>query len=157
MNSRRQFCSDACHAALLAGALGPLAACGGGGGGSSSPTTPSNSAAALPRITAALSGSTATINIDSSSPLATVGRAALVQAGSTQLLVARTGTSTFSALTAICTHEACTVTGFEGSRYVCPCHGSAFDLAGRVLAGPAPSPLRAFATSFSGAALVVSL
>jgi Rieske Fe-S protein len=154
MNSRRQFCADACHAAILAGAFGPLAACG--GGGSSSPN-PTNSAAALPRITGTLAGNTVTITIDSASPLATVGRAVLVQAGSTQLLVARTGPTAFSALTAICTHEACTVTGFEDSRYVCPCHGSTYDTSGRVLVGPAPSPLRAFATSFSGAVLVVSL
>lgn len=153
MNSRRQFCADACHAALFAGALGPLSACG--GGGSSSPN--SANAAPLPRITAAQAGNTVTINIDPSSPLATVGGAALAQAGSTHLLVARTGATTFSALTAICTHEACEVTGFQDSRFVCPCHGSTYDTSGRVLVGPAPAPLRAFATSFSGNVLLVSL
>lgn len=153
MNSRRQFCADVCHAALLASTFGPLSACG--GSGSSSPD--STSAAPLPRITATQVGNTVTINIDSSSPLAAVGGAALVQAGSTQLLVARTGATTFSALTAICTHQACEVTGFQNSRYVCPCHGSTYDTSGRVLMGPAPSPLRAFATSFSGNVLLVSL
>jgi len=104
-----------------------------------------------------VSGNTVTLNIDASSPLATVGRAALVQAGSTQLLVARTADASFTALTAICTHEACAITGFENSRYVCPCHGSTYDTSGRVLVGPAPSSLRSFATSFSGGVLVVTL
>ena len=153
MNSRRQFCTDACHVALLTGAFGSLAACG--GGGSSSPN--SASAALLPLIAATLAGNTVTINIDSASPLATVGRAALVRAGSTQLLVARTGATAFSALTAICTHQACEITGFQDARYVCPCHGSTYDTSGHVLVGPAPSALRAFATSFSGTVLVVSL
>jgi hypothetical protein len=43
-------------------------------------------------------------------------------------LVARTGTDTFTALTAICTHQQCTVTGFADNRYVCPCHGSQYDV-----------------------------
>ena len=156
MNSRRQFCAEACHAAILASTLGPLAACGGGGGSSTSPsgTIPGP---ALNRLTATQSGNQVTLNIDASSPLANVGGAALVTAGSTQLLIARTGTDTFSALTAICTHEACSITGFADSRYVCPCHGSTFDTTGRVLVGPAASPLRSFATSFSGSMLVVTL
>ncbi len=161
MNSRRQFCADACHAAILAGALGPLAACGSAGSGSSggSPTSPSTpgTGTALGRITATLSGNTVTLTIDSSSPLSPVGGAALVQAGSTQLLVARTAASAFSALTAICTHEACTITGFSDSKYVCPCHGSTFDTAGRVISGPAASSLRMFTASLSGNVLTINL
>lgn len=159
MHTRRQFCADACHAALVGGALGPLAGCGGGGGGSSSPSSPSGStpAPALARLTATRSGNLATLTIDASSPLAAVGGAGLVQAGASQLLVSRTGASTFTALTAICTHEACTIDGFANARFVCPCHGSSFDTGGRVVTGPAVTALRTFPASLSGSVLTVTL
>lgn len=44
------------------------------------------------------------------------------------------------AISAICTHLGCTVGRVEWG-YQCPCHGSRFDAAGRVLRGPAPTPL----------------
>jgi cytochrome b6-f complex iron-sulfur subunit len=44
------------------------------------------------------------------------------------------------AMSAICTHLGCTVGRVEWG-YQCPCHGSRFDAAGRVLRGPAPKPL----------------
>jgi thiosulfate dehydrogenase [quinone] large subunit len=49
----------------------------------------------------------------------------------------------FTARSAICTHQGCTV-GFSQPdlTFVCPCHGSVYDArSGRVLQGPAPSPL----------------
>ncbi|HEU0265235.1 MAG TPA: Rieske (2Fe-2S) protein [Geobacterales bacterium] len=47
----------------------------------------------------------------------------------------------FTALSLICTHLGCTVS-VRPEGLICPCHGSRFDLAGRVLAGPATRPLR---------------
>jgi Rieske Fe-S protein len=44
------------------------------------------------------------------------------------------------ALTAICTHELCTVNVGQ-SELPCPCHGSIYDLQGNVIRGPAPQPL----------------
>lgn len=44
------------------------------------------------------------------------------------------------AISAVCTHLGCTVGKVEWG-YRCPCHGSRFDSAGRVLRGPAPKPL----------------
>jgi Rieske Fe-S protein len=49
----------------------------------------------------------------------------------------------FSVLSPICTHRGCTV-DVQGTRLVCPCHGSTFDRTGAVLEGPADSPLRRF-------------
>ena len=63
----------------------------------------------------------------------------------------------FVALTAVCTHEACTVSGFQSSRYVCPCHGSQYSTTGAVLQGPATRSLQQFATRISGTVLTISL
>ena len=46
----------------------------------------------------------------------------------------------YLALSSECTHLKCTVE-VQGARIVCPCHGSTFDRAGEVLAGPAERPL----------------
>jgi cytochrome b6-f complex iron-sulfur subunit len=62
-------------------------------------------------------------------------------------LVSRTAQDTFTALTSTCTHEACTITGFDGSAYICPCHGSRFNTTGRVLNGPATTSLRSLRRS----------
>ncbi len=44
------------------------------------------------------------------------------------------------AVSALCTHLGCVLKRTE-SEFQCPCHGSRFDDTGRVLSGPAPSPL----------------
>ena len=48
----------------------------------------------------------------------------------------------FIALSRTCTHLGCSVPWDNTQqKFVCPCHGSTFDLAGRVLTAPAPRPL----------------
>jgi cytochrome b6-f complex iron-sulfur subunit len=139
VQSRREFCQHACSAASLA-ALGVLLpGCGG-----SSPTAPTGGGG-VPSL--------AVVN----STLNTVGNAALVQASGRQFLVARTAQDTFVALTAICTHENCTITGFSGGIYVCPCHGSRYNTAGAVQSGPAPRNLAQFASAFANGVLTVSV
>jgi ubiquinol-cytochrome c reductase iron-sulfur subunit len=43
----------------------------------------------------------------------------------------------------VCTHLGCIPTGKEGefNGWFCPCHGSTYDVAGRIRSGPAPSNL----------------
>ena len=148
--SRRRFCVQACHAAscLAVGSL--VQACGGGG------TGPSN-VAQLSTVTGTVSGRTVAIQIDAGSPLAAVGGAASVRSSGGGFLVARTGPESFTALTSTCTHEACTITGFDNSIYVCPCHGSRFTTGGGVVNGPAGAPLRTFATQFSDNVLTIAI
>ena len=55
---------------------------------------------------------------------------------------------TFVALSPICTHLGCTVE-IEGARLVCPCHGSTYDRAGKVLRGPAERALARYPTRLS--------
>lgn len=65
------------------------------------------------------------------------------------------------AMSAVCTHLGCVIqqgTGPDGAPgFFCPCHGSAFDLAGRVTSGPAPRPLDRLALSLERGRLVVDV
>ena len=149
-SSRRAFCVQACQAASCL-ALGSLVqACGGGG------TGPSN-VPQLSIVNGSVSGSAVVVQIDSASPLATLGGAAQVRSSGGVFLVSRTGQETFTALTSTCTHDTCTITGFDSSNYVCPCHGSRFTTSGRVVNGPANAPLRSFVTQFSNNVLTIAL
>jgi nitrite reductase/ring-hydroxylating ferredoxin subunit len=152
LSTRREFCSGACRVATLAGLAAFIPGCGGGG----SPTGPSGNVSALTVVNATVSGGAATVTIDAGSPLAAVGGAALVQSSSGNFLVARTAQDTFAAFTAICTHQTCTITGFQNGLFVCPCHGSEFNTSGARVSGPAPRPLRQFTTSFANNVLTIS-
>ena len=49
---------------------------------------------------------------------------------------------TVRAFRAVCTHEGCPL-GWNAQQHLirCPCHGGAYDTAGRVVSGPPPAPL----------------
>jgi len=55
----------------------------------------------------------------------------------------------FYAISAVCTHVGCNVSREDGRGFACPCHGSVFDEAGRVLNGPAAWPLPRYLLSLS--------
>ncbi|MDR6564000.1 MULTISPECIES: Rieske (2Fe-2S) protein [unclassified Arcicella] len=88
-----------------------------------------------------------TIDLSSASfaDLKTNGKAIV----SGDVIVARTKTGTYIAVAKACTHEGTTIS-FEpdNNRFNCPNHGSNFDLTGKVLNGPAVSPLTQFAAVF---------
>ncbi len=149
---RRAFCVHACHVAALAPLAALMQGCDGG-----NPAGPSGNAPLLPVVTTNASGGVIALIIDASSPLASPGGAALVRASGNEILVSRTGESSVTAVTAVCTHEACTITGFEGQRYVCPCHGSRYTTEGAVVNGPATRALRPFTASLAGNTLTITL
>jgi len=63
----------------------------------------------------------------------------------------------YKAFSAVCTHQACTVTGVSGGVITCPCHGSAFDMAtGAVKQGPATKPLPAKSVSVGADGITVT-
>jgi Rieske Fe-S protein len=128
-----------------------------GCGGSPSSPTGGSTLPALPTINSSIVASTITLTIDAASPLNTVGNAALVNASGRSFLVARTAQNAFTALTAVCTHEACTVSNYQNQVYECPCHGSQYNTSGGVTKGPAPRSLSSFATNFSGTVLTISV
>jgi cytochrome b6-f complex iron-sulfur subunit len=147
---RREFCVHACQVVSIAAVAPIVQSCG------KNPSSPSGtSAPALATLTGTASGGAVTVALDAASPLASVGGAALVQSAAGSFLVSRTAQEAFTALTATCTHEGCTVTGFQNSRYVCPCHGSQFSTSGAVLQGPASRALQSFATTFTNGLLTI--
>ncbi len=160
--SRREFCAGACQVASGAALTALVSACGGGGTSPTSPTPGPGGGSSSPGVSqlTSLNGSVVGGGVQvqaTSGPLAAVGGAARVQSTAGSFLVTRTGQDSFTAVTAICTHEACTITGLSGSTYVCPCHGSRFTSGGQVLNGPATVSLQAFATSFSGGMLTIAV
>lgn len=59
-----------------------------------------------------------------------------------QRIAAGNSAAAFHALSAICTHKGCPVAwNAAAKQFACPCHGGKFDMAGRNIAGPPPSPL----------------
>jgi nitrite reductase/ring-hydroxylating ferredoxin subunit len=144
-HTRREFCASACRGASLL-AAGVLWGCGG------NPNSPSGGTP-LSTVSGSVSGRAVSVSIDSASPLAASGSAAMLQSSLGTFLIARTGQETFNVLTAVCTHEACTITGFSGSQFVCPCHGSEFTTSGAVARGPAARSLQSFPSQFANGVL----
>lgn len=153
LQTRREFCTHAFQSASLLALGGVLASILEG----CSSDDPVSSAPDLPRIQATAASGRITLTIDSTSPLTTVGNAALVQYTGGSVLVARTAQNAFSALTSICTHQSCTITGYSNSVYTCPCHGSQFGVGGNVVRGPAAASLRSFQTQFANDQLTITL
>jgi cytochrome b6-f complex iron-sulfur subunit len=151
--SRRRFCAGACQAVSGATLATVFAGCG---GGADSPTSPSSRAVALAVVPGHFVGSRVEVEI-SGTALAAAGGAVLVQSMAGVFLLARTDETSYSAIDAICSHESCTVTGGDGTAYVCPCHGSRYDRNGRVLQGPATAALRRFATTFASGVVTIAL
>jgi Rieske Fe-S protein len=144
--SRRGFVTRATWSALGAA----LAACGGGGGGETIAGT-----VEPPVAGAAFNGNVLTVPLSGAPDLAAANGFHVFSSpiGGVQpnVIVINLGGGLFRAFTSICTHEQCTVSDFSGGRINCPCHGSQFDTTGRNVVGPAPSPLREFATRLDAA------
>ena len=92
---------------------------------------------------AAPQGAELTLKLSDHPELSKIGGAEIIKNGDESIIVARTGADEFVALSAICTHRGCLVK-YDGKQFICPCHDSRFGLDGRVLKGPARTPLQAF-------------
>lgn len=156
--TRREFCVHVCQAASLLAVTG-IAGCGG-----SSPTSPSGSsgssgspASRLATVAGAVSGRVISVAVGGTSPLAANGSVALVEASLGSFLVARLTETSFNVLTAVCTHEACTVSEVSSGRFVCPCHGSQFTTSGAVAMGPATRSLTPFLSQFANGTLTFTV
>jgi cytochrome b6-f complex iron-sulfur subunit len=148
--TRRAFCLHSCQTLSLAAIASAITGCGG------SPTSASTSLPALRTVNGSVSGGVVSLSIDSASPLASTGTAALVATSSGNFLVSRAGDA-FTALTAVCTHEGCVVSNFQSGTYECPCHGSQYSTSGSVIKGPATRSLSQFTTRFANNVLTITL
>ena len=106
------------------------------------------------------SGTYAPTNVNFTLDLTAAANVALSQAGGSviqdQVIVIRTGSTSYVALSTICTHQGCTLSYTPSiQNMVCPCHGGAFDLNGNVVSGPPPTALTKYTTSLSGHMLTV--
>lgn len=72
-----------------------------------------------------------------------------------QLVVTRPRADEVHVLSAVCTHQGCTVDAVANGTVSCPCHGSAFSLTGEVTSGPATKPLPAQQFAVVNAAVTV--
>jgi Rieske Fe-S protein len=68
----------------------------------------------------------------------------------------RIGESEFVALYMECTHQGCELHAHDGS-LTCPCHGSEFDIHGKVTNPPAEDPLRQFTVTLDQENIYISL
>jgi len=72
------------------------------------------------------------------------------------IIVARTTSGTYVALSMVCTHAGSTVYyDAGGNRLHCPNHGSNFATDGTVINGPASNPLATYHTTLAGSSLRV--
>lgn len=75
-------------------------------------------------------------------PIEQFGPATVTAVVQGQFYLARRADGSVLALSRTCTHLGCSVPWDEEKKqFICPCHGSTFDLNGDVLSPPAPRPL----------------
>lgn len=103
---------------------------------------------------------TAPTNVDFTLDLTAPTNAALKTNGgylySDGIIVARTVSGTYVAVSQLCTHAGGTVQYVSsGNSFYCPNHGSSFATNGSVINGPATSSLTAYHTSLTGSSLRV--
>lgn len=74
------------------------------------------------------------------------------------LIVVRTGDTTASALSAICTHAGCPVAYRTAEKdFRCGCHGSMFSVTGMVTMGPAGKALKQYQVSVAADRIIVTI
>jgi cytochrome b6-f complex iron-sulfur subunit len=99
-------------------------------------------------------GSTIKIDLQVQTNLNTSGRWLLINEAKT--LVANINGS-FVAMSSVCTHSGCADSwSFANNRFTCTCHNSIFDATGKVLQGPASSPLPLYTATVNGGILTIS-
>jgi cytochrome b6-f complex iron-sulfur subunit len=90
--------------------------------------------------------------------LANVNGSVVVTATTGKLVVVRTSATAVAVLSAICTHQGCTVNFVSTTQHLfCPCHGAEFTLTGAVAKSPATVPLKVYTATLSGSIITIKL
>jgi len=132
---RRKFVSMG----ALAAAAAALAACGGLGSSITAPTS-----VAL------------TLKVSDYAALASIGGVALVSASGSPIVVVRTSSAAFIALSRICPHQGGTIDPASGG-FLCPTHGARFNLNGTWTGGQRTSSMRSYPTTYDAVAGTVTV
>ena len=73
------------------------------------------------------------------------------------IIIFRTGDTSYMAVSKVCTHSNCTITyNHSDGNLPCACHGSKFSTSGTVLNGPAATNLKSYSVKKEGNTLVIS-
>ena len=100
-----------------------------------------------------------TFAIDDKSPLSKIGGSTIVDSTAGQIIVIRTGASSFVAFSALCTHKR-NVLDYDPDKkqFSCSKHNSTFDGAtGNVIDGQADDPLPSYATKGTSSSVTVTV
>jgi cytochrome b6-f complex iron-sulfur subunit len=113
----------------------------------------------VPAGAAVMCGDNLCLSLAENPDLAVEGRILLFsQVRGHKIFVVRLPGGELRAMSALCTHQGCTVEWDEaGRKFDCPCHGSQFTEAGAVTAGPAVRPLPKYETLLDGDQLTILL
>ncbi len=157
--SRREFFFKSAGTIAVISTSGLLStiitSCSGSGPSGPSPVT------TMSIIQGTVSNNEISVSLAASSPIANKGTRAVVEYsnGGGAVLVEHNSDDTYRAISGICTHQGCIVTDYDGTNndFVCPCHGSRFDLNGNVVQGPAQSKLQEYATRTENGSLIITL
>ena len=79
--------------------------------------------------------------------------------GMKTISVTRTSATDVSAVSAICTHQNCTLGNYNSAArtFTCPCHGSIFNGDGTVSSGPAVKDLPSYAATLNSGDVTVAI
>jgi cytochrome b6-f complex iron-sulfur subunit len=98
------------------------------------------------------------LSLDRVEKLKTIGGSILLKVEGSPVLFVRESEEVIRAVDPTCTHKKCTVEfNKKRKRFVCPCHGSQYDLEGKVLKGPAEKPLRNLNASLESGKIIFTL
>lgn len=96
------------------------------------------------------------IPLSKAEKLKEVGGWVLLRVKDRDILFARTGDASVTASDGQCSHQKCALKyNPEKKRIDCTCHGSTFDLAGKVSGGPATQPIKVFGATLDGDRVIV--
>lgn len=136
----------------LAGAVGALVAIGGSalalGRRRSGPSTAASGPRTGASSDAPRAGTSAPIGeaIANVSEIAVGSAKSFTTANGDPAWLLHPSASTFTAVSAACTHKGCPVQ-WAGNGFRCPCHGATYDASGKATGGPAQGPLAPIAVS----------
>ncbi len=87
-----------------------------------------------------------------------VGGWAKVKLAGKEVLFVRDGDKSIKATTSKCTHQNCPLTyNAKTAKLDCSCHGSSFDLNGKVLKGPANKNLETYSTILQDGRIIIKV